>query len=98
MEGQDIQVPMISDIDANSEEAKPYVAVAAELIRAARDGRLVSIMFGRDDGSKELVFASAMIDDETGQKGYLPIAVSLVNSLEEAMSELIPPLALSANG
>ena len=69
------QVLLLSDEPKNSEYMQEVVAMAGELIRAAKADRLVTLVAAHDDSAKKSVILCAMFPSEDGlTASYAPLA------------------------
>lgn len=87
---REIQVPMLADKPA--EEYEEVIRAASDLIQAAKDDNLVSVICRHDEsGEEHAILCIMLVDAESGKYAYTPVA-KLYHGLNMEWAEYTPPV------
>ena len=88
-EARETQVPMLADKPAS--EYEEVIRAASDLIEAAKDDRLVSVVCKHSESGEDHAILCIMLhDEEAGTYSYTP-AAKLYHGLNMEWSEYVPP-------
>ena len=94
---KEISVPLLTDLDINSEPIQDIIRYASYLIKAAKEDRLAAVVCQHGDSSKLSTVLCYTYDVEgSKQLGYIPVGM-LFDSTSEAWNNLSPPTGAKAN-
>ncbi len=97
---QEITVPVLTDLDVESEAVQDILKYAGHLIRAAKEDRLAAVICQHNDSNKmSTILCYTYPMGEDGKLGYIPIG-QLFDDSSESWTNLTPPTSgiQTANG